>query len=277
MDIKLWTQLSGEFEARYDRCTKAGGSVDLSFIAPTLIKAGKRLYELLNSCPVEGFEFYDEIKSIPAFPLPFELEGKGSAERYASYWLWTLVGLAKSGDIELANPELRSLFFHPMEVGELLGELPIDAHLKDRHTPFDTGYIQDICLGSQQLCKKILNQLEENGIDRKKLSETEIHIEINKHSRKLTIGNTEYALRGRKLWAFIEELVASKRQTVTLPRYYEGEDYKNAVDTLRRTVKNETLHIMIHFTRNGYELKDHVRLEGFSSISIKPTWTKRTP
>ncbi len=153
MDITLWTQLSSEFEARYDRCTKTGGRIDIGSIAPTLIEAGKALYELLNSCPVERFEFLDEIRSVPAFPLPVKLEGKNPAERYASYWLWILVGLAKSRHIELVNPELRSLFFHPMELGELLDELPIDAHLKDRHTQFDTGYIQDICLGSQQLCE----------------------------------------------------------------------------------------------------------------------------
>ncbi len=278
MDFKLWMQLSDEFGAQYERCAEIHGKIDIGFIAPTLIDAGRALHELLNSCPEEGIDFFDEIQSLPAFPLPVKLDSKSPAERYASYWLWTLVGLAQSRHIELVNPELRSLFSGPMEIGELLGRLPIDAHLNERHTSFEGGYIQDICLGSQQLCKRILNRLEENGIDRKKLSETEIpYIEINKHFRKLIIGNSEYSLTGKKLWDFIEELVTAKGDELPLPRSYGGQDRKTAVDSLRHKVGKEKLHFVINFVSNGYELKDHVKLEGFSSIGIRATYTKRLP
>lgn len=164
MDIKSWQELKNKFKLLYKRCSKTPGCVDIGFIAPIIIQAGEDLNEYLEFYRNNNYDLVDELQNIPSFPFPLKLESKScTITRYGSFWLWILVFEGLKNNIDLVNPDLRKLFFHKMEMGELLEELQIDAHLTNRHKKYDTGYIFDICLGSQQLCELIIMTLNQKN------------------------------------------------------------------------------------------------------------------
>ena len=88
----------------------------------------------------------------------------------------------------------------------------------------------------------------------------EVYVEIDLAKRVITIGTEKHRSRGRKVWEFLATLQYDHKTRVT-PRWEEGRDWKNQVDTLSRTVGGTTnLHRIVQTVAGGYRLADNVRI-----------------
>lgn len=172
--IKKWNDINNKVELIYQRCNKTGGLVDICLVAPLLIEAGKSAYEFLCRDTNNHFGLDKEFYDIPEYPTTFIAEdNRDIIQFYGCYWLCLLVALAEKEHIMLLNPKFKKLYFHPNKPLPLLQNMRSDFNLKKHSTIYDTEFIKDICLGSQQVCE-IINR--SNQIEKQKFIFPETHI-----------------------------------------------------------------------------------------------------
>ncbi len=148
MNSKGWQKLADKFGSLSEHCKRIGDRVDIGLIAPTMIEAGKTLYDL--SC--SGNIKIPGIDEMPKFPDHVEVKtGNPETSRFGSYWFCNFVFFGKRNLINIGHPTLRSLFMIPIPIGQFFEKSVIDGYLKNK--TYEVGYIQEICLGSQQLCR----------------------------------------------------------------------------------------------------------------------------
>ncbi len=156
MTLKYWKQLERAFAGLYKDSSKIEGPFHIDFIRPTLVEAGKKLHEFMADSKGNDFGLGDEFKKEPVADSP---KGKRT-EYYSGYWLCILIILGRKNVIKLVNPKLRD---YPAAL--LRGSTPFwqetmsdDCDLRRRE--WEKGYIQDICLGSQELCTVVAEALK---------------------------------------------------------------------------------------------------------------------
>jgi hypothetical protein len=79
----------------------------------------------------------------------------------------------------------------------------------------------------------------------------------------------------KKNWDFMCYMIKTRYDSIPFPRKSDGHDWKNQFDTLSKKVGgNELMNDIIESCGDSYLLKDHVHIDGFSQIGIRPTHHK---
>ena len=106
-----------------------------------------------------------------------------------------------------------------------------------------------------------------------KLCRERVNVELDIAERTLTIGTDEKFISSESTWNFLKTLVDNKKQKRITPRRDGQIDWKNAVDTLRRIIKKDSISLrdIITSSRDGYRLAQGVTIKGGGQIGIRST------
>jgi hypothetical protein len=94
---------------------------------------------------------------------------------------------------------------------------------------------------------------------------------INLASRTVTIGEHTYEITSEPVWGFLKTLVDNKKYDKVTPRRDGHNDWKNAIDMLRRQVGKMGLHRVVLLKKGLYYLDPSVKLRGGSQVAIRKT------
>ena len=101
------------------------------------------------------------------------------------------------------------------------------------------------------------------------------YVELNLAERQLIVGTDEYRISSEQVWNFLKTLVHNSRTGRITPRFDGSNNWKNAVDTLRRQISKKRLYHVIYSSRDGYFLAAAVKVKYGSQIGIRKTSLRR--
>jgi hypothetical protein len=102
-----------------------------------------------------------------------------------------------------------------------------------------------------------------------------IYTEINAAERTVTVGADECRISSEKIWDFFTTLIGNKKKGRHTPRSDGLNNWKNAVDTLRRQIGKDNLKQLLHFAGDGYYLRPSVKIKYHSQVAIRKTKQKK--
>ena len=98
-----------------------------------------------------------------------------------------------------------------------------------------------------------------------------LYVEIDLSERRLTLGDNS-STPSDKVWDFLKELCHRKKTGEIAP----ANEFKNAVDTLRRKVGVDALKLIIEIQpQGGYKLHTQVSVKGRGQVGLKKTRQNR--
>jgi len=99
----------------------------------------------------------------------------------------------------------------------------------------------------------------------------QIYVELNLSERLLIIGIDKYRISSEQVWNFLKTLFQNSKMGRITPRIDGSDNWKNAVDTLRRKIGKDSLHNVVRFSGDGYFLGDDVNVKYGSQVGIRKT------
>jgi len=99
----------------------------------------------------------------------------------------------------------------------------------------------------------------------------QIYIELNLSERLLVIGTDKYRISSEQVWNFLKTLAQNSKTGRITPTIDGRDNWKNAVDTLRRKIGKYRLHKVVRFSGDGYFLGDDVNAKYGSQVGIRKT------
>lgn len=101
--------------------------------------------------------------------------------------------------------------------------------------------------------------------------EPPVYVAINAAAQAVTFGCQSYKVTSVQAWDFLKTLISNKRNQRITPRFDDGHNWKNAVDTLRRQIGKENLRLLIVTSRDGYYLQPSVEIKYSAQRGIRRT------
>lgn len=93
-----------------------------------------------------------------------------------------------------------------------------------------------------------------------KVEMTKVNIELNLAERLLIIGTDDHRISSQKGWDFLKTPAFGTERDQITPRIDGDDNWKNAVDVLRRQIGKDTLHQVVTFVKGGYYLAPSVKV-----------------
>jgi len=125
---------------------------------------------------------------------------------------------------------------------------------------------------SRNLAKDMANTLRhilEIDTRESKAEMTKVNVELNLAERLLIIGTNEHRISSQLVWEFLKTLASNIKSDQITPRIDGADNWKNAVDVLRRQIGKDALHQVVTFTKGGYYLAPSVNPKYSSQVGIR--------
>lgn len=100
---------------------------------------------------------------------------------------------------------------------------------------------------------------------------TKIDVELNLAERLLIIGTNERRISSELVWDFLKTLASNTKRNQITPRIDGGDNWKNAVDVLRRQIGKDALRQVVTFAKGGYYLAAAVNPKYGGQLGIRRT------
>jgi hypothetical protein len=166
------------------------------------------------------------------------------------------------------------------QIGLVIGEGEAGDFYVDLHRTLDyvehncgKGLVIRMCMqwrGVDGSAKKFADKVKHWQTNFVNLAKEELqplvprYVEIDYAQRTLTVGEVVITPPDR-VWAFLKGLADVKRHNLPDLRC---DEWKNAVDMLRRKVGKGNLQFVVDLNRRGYRLAQNVKLKGFGQVGI---------
>lgn len=100
---------------------------------------------------------------------------------------------------------------------------------------------------------------------------TKINVELDLAERLLILGTKKHRISSQKVWDFLKTLAFNTKGDQITPRIDGDDNWKNAVDVLRRQIGKDALSQVVTFAKGGYYLAPHVNPKHGSQVGIRRT------
>lgn len=110
-------------------------------------------------------------------------------------------------------------------------------------------------------------------IDRResKAEMTKVNVELNLAEQSLILGTEKYRIPSPSVWDFLKTLASNAKGDQITPRIDGDDNWKNAVDVLRRQIGKDALRQVVTFAKGGYYLAADVKMKYGSQLGIRRT------
>jgi len=127
---------------------------------------------------------------------------------------------------------------------------------------------------SRNLAKDLattLRHIVEIDTRESKAEMAQVNVELNLAERLLILGTEKRRISSQSVWEFLKTLASSTRSNQITPRIDGENDWKNAIDVLRRQIGKDALGQVVTFAKGGYYLAASVKTRYGSQIGIRRT------
>jgi len=100
---------------------------------------------------------------------------------------------------------------------------------------------------------------------------TKVKVELDLAERLLILGTKKHRISSQKVWDFLKTLASNTKRDQITPRIDGDDNWKNAVDVLRRQTGKNALSQVVTFAKGGYYLAPSVKIKYGSQIGIRRT------
>ena len=100
---------------------------------------------------------------------------------------------------------------------------------------------------------------------------TKVKVELDLAERLLILGTKKHRISSQKVWDFLKTLASNTKSDQITHRIDGDDNWKNAVDVLRRQIDKDALHQVVTFAKGGYYLAPSVKVKYGSQVGIRRT------
>lgn len=125
---------------------------------------------------------------------------------------------------------------------------------------------------SRNLAKDLANMLRhivEIDMRESKSEMTKVNVELDLAERLLILGTEKYRISSQSIWEFLKTLASNTKKDQITPRIDGDDNWKNAVDVLRRQIGKNALSRVVTFAKGGYYLAPSVKIKYGSQVGIR--------